>query len=629
MEILNSAFIYLLAAVAAVPVAKRLGLGSVLGYLIAGIIIGPALGFVGSETEQVKHFAEFGVVMMLFLVGLELQPKSLWQMRNQLIGLGGLQVLGTTGFFTIIGLTFDLPWQSALAIGMILSLSSTAIVLQTLNEKGWMKLPPGQSAFSVLLFQDIAVIPMLSLLPLLVIMKPEALSDGHQAHGLENLPGWVQSLVILSVILAIIIVGRYLIRFVFRFIAESRLSEIFTASALLLIIGITLLMEFIGLSPALGTFLAGVVLSDSEYRHELESDIAPFKGLLLGLFFISVGAGINFDLLFANPVLIVGLALLVMGTKFAVLFILGFIFRLNLSGRWLFALGLAQAGEFAFVLFNFAQTSGVLADDQVSILNLVVTVSMMLTPALFIAYEYLIAPRTVGSSDREPDKIEEQGIAVIAGVGRFGQIISRLLIHAGHRVVLLDHNSGMIELLRKFGVKTFYGDAMRPDLLESAGIKEAKLFVAALDNRERQTELVSYVARNYPDCLIVARAVNRLHIYELQDAGAHHVERELFESSLMAAKKALQFLGAHPFKVERMTQSFRKHDYEMIESVKKHWNQDKINKQYISAVRAKAEELSDILNADRHDRHDRSDRGWNPPYRPEIKLTTESTNKDD
>ena len=619
MEILNSAFIYLLAAVVAVPVAKRLGLGSVLGYLIAGIIIGPALGYVGSETEQVKHFAEFGVVMMLFLVGLELQPKTLWKMKNQLIGLGGLQVLGTTGLFTIIGLTFDLPWQSALAIGMILSLSSTAIVLQTLNEKGWMKLPPGQSAFSVLLFQDIAVIPMLSILPLLIILKPESLIDGHQAKGIENLPGWIQSLVILGVIVSIIFIGRYLIRFVFRFIAESRLHEIFTASALLLIISITLLMEFIGLSPALGTFLAGVVLSDSEYRHELESDIAPFKGLLLGLFFISVGAGIDFDLLFASPVLIISLAILVMSTKFIVLFVLGTIFHLNLSGKWLFALCLAQAGEFAFVLFNFAETSGVLAARQVGILNLVVTVSMMFTPALFMAYEYLIAPRTIRTTEREPDKIEEQGTVVVAGVGRFGQIISRLLITAGHHVVLLDHDSGTIELLRKFGVKTFYGDATRPDLLESAGINDAKLFVAALDNRERQTELVNYVARNYPDCFIVARALNRLHIYELQDAGAHHVERELFESSLMAAKKALQFLGTHPFKVERMTQTFRKHDNEMIDVVKKHWQQDKINKQYISAVRNKAEELSDILNADRLDRHDRTERGWNPPPKNGVK----------
>jgi monovalent cation:H+ antiporter-2, CPA2 family len=619
MELIHSAFIYLLAAVVAVPVAKRLGLGSVLGYLIAGIIIGPALGFVGSETEQVKHFAEFGVVMMLFLVGLELQPQTLWSMRNQLLGLGGLQMLGTTIFFTIIGLLFDLPWQSSLAIGMILSLSSTAIVLQTLNEKGWMKLPPGQSAFSVLLFQDIAVIPMLSLLPLLVIMIPQGLNGGRKVHGLENFPGWIQSLIILGVIIVIIFVGRYLIRFVFRFIAESRLNEIFTASALLLIIGITLLMEFIGLSPALGTFLAGVVLSDSEYRHELESDIAPFKGLLLGLFFISVGAGIDFDLLFASPVLIIGLALLVMATKFIVLFGLGTIFHLKLSGRWLFALGLAQAGEFAFVLFNFAETSGVLATNQVGILNLVVTVSMMLTPVLFLAYEHLIAPRTIHKTDREPDEIEEQGIAVVAGVGRFGQIISRLLLTAGHNVVLLDHDSGLIELLRKVGIKTFYGDATRSDLLESAGISQAKLFVAALDNRERQTKLVAYIAKNYPDCFIVARAYSRPHIYELQNAGAHHVERELFESSLTAGKKALQFLGTHPFKAEQLTRSFRNHDSEMINSVKKHWRQDKIGKQYIRAVRAKEEELYEVMKADRHDRHDRSDRGWNPPPKDGLK----------
>ncbi|MCL4156127.1 UNVERIFIED_CONTAM: hypothetical protein GTU68_058157, partial [Idotea baltica] len=344
MGLLNEAFVYLCAAVIAVPVANRLGLGSVLGYLIAGVVIGPVIGLVGSETTEVQHFAEFGVVMMLFLVGLELQPAMLWKMRQQLIGLGGLQVTVTTAVFAGIGIAFGLAWQSALALGMILALSSTAIVLQTLNEKGWLKTRGGQSSFSVLLTQDIAVIPMLAVLPLLAIGVSH---DGIDGSGNS-------ALVILVVIAAIIIAGRHLLRPVFRFIAEARLREIFTATALLLVIGIALLMDFVGLSPALGTFLAGVVLSDSEYRHELEADIEPFKGLLLGLFFLTVGAGIDFELLFGAPLMIMGLVIGLMTVKFAVLFALGTLFRLQGADRWLFALGLAQAGEFAFVLFGIA-----------------------------------------------------------------------------------------------------------------------------------------------------------------------------------------------------------------------------------------------------------------------------------
>mgnify|MGYP003571056548 FL=1 len=502
MALLSEAFVYLCAAVIAVPIANRLGLGSVLGYLIAGVVIGPVIGIVGSEAADVQHFAEFGVVMMLFLVGLELQPAMLWKMRQQLVGLGGLQVVGTALVFAAAGLAFGLHWQSALALGMILSLSSTAIVLQTLNEKGWLKTQGGQSSFSVLLTQDIAVIPMLALLPLLAISGHggEGAADGHgesAGHGgeaLAALPGWAQALVILAVIAAIILAGRHLLRPVFRFIAEARLREIFTATALLLVIGIALVMDFVGLSPALGTFLAGVVLSDSDYRHELESDIEPFKGLLLGLFFLTVGAGIDFDLLFGAPLSILGLALGLMAVKFMVLFLLAALFRLTGPDRWLFALGLAQAGEFAFVLFGFASGSGVLEPSLIKTMTLVVAISMLLTPALFIFYEKIVAPRALAKADREPDVIDRRGRVVVAGMGRFGQIVSRLLLTSGYDVIILDHDPQTIENLRRIGIRTFYGDATRPDLLHGAGLDDADLFVAALDDRDKQTELVEHVA---------------------------------------------------------------------------------------------------------------------------------------
>lgn len=615
MELLQGAFVYLVAMVLAVPLAKRLGLGSVLGYLLAGIVIGPALGIVGAETEEVKHFAEFGVVMMLFLVGLELRPSVLWRMRSRLLGLGGLQVVLTSAFMFAVGSMAGLNWQSALAVGMILSLSSTAIVLQTLEEKGWMKSAPGQSAFAVLLFQDIAVIPMLALLPLLAVAGAgHGGPNSHQGGGLGHLPGWQQGVIILGVIAAIIVAGRYLMRPIFRFIAASQLREIFTAAALVLVVGISLAMDQIGLSPALGTFLAGVVLSGSEYRHELESDIAPFKGLLLGLFFISVGAGIDFDLLFGQPALIFGLAAALMIVKFLVLMTLGLVFGLRGTQVWLFALGLAQAGEFAFVLFGFAQGAGVLEGSVTQPLTLAVAVSMLITPLLFIIYERVIAPLADRHNVRDADEIDEPGTAIIAGVGRFGQVVNRLLVTNGHKVVILDHDAGIIDLTRKFGVPSYYGDATRPDLLVAAGAGDAVLFVAALDDREKQNKLVEHVARNYPQCRIIARALDRHHIYELERAGAHHVERELFESALSAGRTGLIELGAHPFKAERQARAFRGHDLRMLDDLRENWHDGGVDKSYIDEARTRGEALEEIMQSDRAvERHDASDRGWLPP----------------
>jgi len=627
MALLSEAFVYLCAAVIAVPIANRLGLGSVLGYLIAGVMIGPVIGIVGAEAADVQHFAEFGVVMMLFLVGLELQPAMLWKMRQQLVGLGGLQVAGTGLAFCGIGFLFDLHWQSALALGMILSLSSTAIVLQTLNEKNWLRTEGGQSSFSVLLTQDIAVIPMLALLPLLAIGGDHSGPGGHgegAGHGgeaLAALPGWAQALVILAVIAAIVVAGRYLMRPVFRFIAEARLREIFTATALLLVIGIALVMDFVGLSPALGTFLAGVVLSDSDYRHELESDIEPFKGLLLGLFFLTVGAGIDFDLLFGAPLTIFGLALGLMAVKFTVLYPLGVLFRLKGPHRWLFALGLAQAGEFAFVLFGFAGGAGVLEPSLIKTMTLVVAISMLLTPALFIFYEKVVAPRALAKADLEPDVIDRKGRVVLAGMGRFGQIVSRLLLTSGYEVIILDHDPQTIENLRKIGIRTFYGDATRPDLLHGAGLDEADLFIAALDDREKQTELVEHVARTYPKVRILARARDRHHVYELENAGAHHAERELFEGALALGRQALAELGFHPFRARTKAREFRHHDIAMLDNLRENFNDGGADASYIDAMRAQSETLFEIMRVDRGgERHERTERGWTPPPKGDATL---------
>ncbi|MCK7612838.1 monovalent cation:proton antiporter-2 (CPA2) family protein [Roseibium sediminicola] len=629
MALLSEAFVYLCAAVIAVPIANRLGLGSVLGYLIAGVVIGPVIGIVGSEATDVQHFAEFGVVMMLFLVGLELQPAMLWKMRQQLIGLGGLQVLGTTAVFSGIALAFGLHWQSAVALGMILALSSTAIVLQTLNEKGWLKTQGGQSSFSVLLTQDIAVIPMLAVLPLLAVGHGggDQGSEGHgeaAAHGgeaLAALPGWAQALVILAVIAAIILAGRHLLRPVFRFIAEARLREIFTATALLLVIGIALLMDFVGLSPALGTFLAGVVLSDSDYRHELEADIEPFKGLLLGLFFLTVGAGIDFGLLFGAPLTIFGLAIGLMAVKFCVLFALGALFRLQGADRWLFALGLAQAGEFAFVLFGFASSSGALEQSLLQTMTLVVAISMLLTPALFIFYEKVVAPRAVAKSDREPDTVDKRGRVVVAGMGRFGQIVSRMLLTSGYDVVILDHDPQTIDNLARIGIRTFYGDATRPDLLHGAGLDQADLFIAAIDDREKQTLMVEHVARTYPKVKILARARDRHHIYELENAGAHYAEREVFEGALALGRRAFAELGRHPFRARTKAQEFRKHDLAMLDNLRENYNDGGVDKSYIDAMRAQSDTLFEIMRVDRGDeRHERTERGWNPPPKGDATL---------
>lgn len=572
-DFLLLAFIFLIAGVVSVPIATRLGLGSVLGYLIAGIVISPILAWLHVDVISIQHFAEFGVVMMLFLVGLELEPKLLWSMRGKLLGLGGGQVGLTTLAVMGVAMLFGLGWTVALAVGLVLALSSTAIVLQTLNEKGLMKSDGGQSSFSVLLSQDIAVIPMLALLPLLAL--PELIDVAHgtdTAHGgsaddhgeamslVAGLNGWQTALVNLAAIAAVIGVGSYMTRPVFRFIAAANLREMFTATALMMVIGIALLMSLVGLSPALGTFLAGVVLANSEYRHELESDIDPFKGLLLGLFFMTVGAAINFGLLAENLLLTIGLTIGLIAVKAAVLWVLGMIFRIEGADRWLMALGLAQAGEFGFVLISFNVANGVIPQDLADQLLLVVALSMMLTPLLFIFYDRVIAPRYAESSSQEADAIEEQGEVIIAGAGRVGGIVRRILSAAGYNLTVIDYNAKHLENMRIFGARIYYGDATRPDLLHAAGLHEAKIFVIAIDERDKITELARYVSQNSPNVHIVARAVDRHHVYELWAAGCRDIIRDTYDSSLRMGRSALQAMGIADDRADMMVEAFNRAD---------------------------------------------------------------------
>ncbi|MEM6461155.1 MAG: monovalent cation:proton antiporter-2 (CPA2) family protein [Pseudomonadota bacterium] len=620
--LLFQAFVYLGAAVIAVPIAKRLGLGSVLGYLMAGIIIGPVLGLVGSETEGIQHVAEFGVVMMLFLVGLELEPRNLWNMRNKLLGLGGLQV-GVTALLVMAAcMTLGQPLTISLAVGLVFSLSSTAIVLQTLNEKGLMKSDGGQSSFSVLLFQDIAVIPMLALLPLLALPELAQLAaDGHAGdHGdelslIEGLSGWQVALVNIAAIAAVIAAGHYLTGPLFRFIASAQLREVFSATALFLVVAVAFLMMLVGLSAALGTFLAGVVLANSEFRHELESDIEPFKGLLLGLFFITVGAGINFLLLYDNLLTVLGLTIGLMVLKAAVLMVLAIVFKLRGSDRWLFTLSLAQAGEFGFVLLSFSVQNAVIPEPLSDMLLLVVALSMLFTPALFIAFDRLIVPRMHDDEARSADEITEKGAAIIAGMGRFGQVINRVLKGNGYETVVLDVSAEMVDGFNRFGIRTFYGDASRPDLLQSAGLAEASLLVVAIDEMERAVEIVKHARAVRPDLHIIARARNRHFVYELYKAGATDIVRETFDSAVRASRYALEAFGVHPHEAEKLITVFVEHDRHAIRRLAELYDPDLStfeNEPYMKLARQIQEELEKTLS-DQGSAQDEVKRAWLPP----------------
>ncbi|WNO09413.1 monovalent cation:proton antiporter-2 (CPA2) family protein [Teredinibacter sp. KSP-S5-2] len=590
---LISALIYLCAAVISVPIAKRLGLGSVLGYLMAGVAIGPfVLGLVGDQTE-VMHFAEFGVVMMLFLIGLELRPNRLWQMRRPILGLGGSQVVLTSIAIalSLFWLT-DYGWQTLIALGLALALSSTAIVLQSLAERGVLKTQTGQSVFSVLLFQDIAVIPILALLPLLAVQEA---SNVHGGGLMSHLAIHWQVVVTVATVAFIVVGGKYIAAPIFRFVASSRLREVFTALSLLIVVAIEALMKTVGLSPALGAFLAGVVLAESEFRHELEVDIEPFKGLLLGLFFITVGAGIDFQLLIDTP-LTIGLGVLALVLiKGAVLALLSFLFKFPQNQGALFTVALAQGGEFAFVLVSMSTQLGIFNTDLGSTVTVIVALSMVSSPLMLMLHERYFGT-TSQVNNREADTIDSQGEVIIAGYGRFGQIVGRLLSAQGYNLTILDHSPSQIDLLRRFGSKVFYGDAARRDLLEAAGAEEAKLLVVAVDEPDKSLDIIKMAQQHFPDLKILARAIDRRHTYELMRMNIAGIRRETFDSAIHLGVQALQILGNSPALSERAGKLFTAHDEESIKVLSELWGDDQ---SYGVAVRQRMDDLKQVLQNDR------------------------------
>jgi monovalent cation:proton antiporter-2 (CPA2) family protein len=593
----RDALVYLSAAVVSVPLAKRLGLGSVLGYLLAGVAIGPAvLGLLGDDTHDVMHFAEFGVVMMLFLIGLELRPSLLWRLRGPIFGLGGAQVLVTAAAVGAVLIGFVQHWQQALAVGFIVAMSSTAIALQTLKEKGLSNTHGGKRAFAILLFQDIAVIPMLALFPMLATVQG---THAEAVKGpLSSLPGWLQIIATLGSVVLIIFIGRYLSSYVLRFIARSGLREIFTATALLLVVGIALLMNAVGLSPALGAFVAGVVLSDSEYRHELEGDIEPFKGLLLGLFFISVGASIDFGYVMQNLGLVSLLVLGLIVIKAAVLWVLALTSKSSADQGSLLAMALAQGGEFAFVLVSFCTQQGVLPDEVAKPLVATVALSMAFAPLLFLLHERVLSPRLSATKAVKPeaDAIDETSPVIIAGFGRFGNVIGRFLHAQGVKTTVLENDPDHVDLLRRIGLKVFYGDATRLDLLHAAGAAEARLLIVAIKDEEKSMNLIEACRKHFPRLQVLARAYGRDHAYRLIQAGADSFVLEHQGSSLNLGVEALSRLGFRRHAAYRAAMHFKDYDDESVRRMAEVAND---RGAYIETARIGIADLEERMKAER------------------------------
>jgi monovalent cation:proton antiporter-2 (CPA2) family protein len=593
-----SAFIYLAAAVLLVPVAHRLGLGSVLGYLIGGALIGPfVLGWVGgAQGEEALHFAEFGVVIMLFMIGLELEPSRLWRMRGPIFGLGGMQVVFTALTVMGIALACGLEFKPAIATGMILALSSTAIVIQTLQEKALMRTDGGADSFAVLLFQDIAVIPMLAVFPLLAASETTT-----EHHGwLQELPQWAQPLVTLGAVVAIVIAGQFVVPRGFAILAKTGLRELLTAAALLLIVGVALLMTQVGLSPALGAFVAGVVLAGSHYRHELESNLEPFKGLLLGLFFLAVGASLDFNVIAAKPLLVGVLVLGLIVLKTLVLLAIATLLKIRGSHRWLLALALAQGGEFAFALLSMASQQQILDAENAKLLVAVVALSMAVTPLLFIVYERVIAPRytAVSKVERAPDPIDEHAPVILAGFGRFGNFLGRFMMSQGVKVTVLETDPDHVDMLRTFGFKVFYGDATRLDLLHAAGIEQACMLIIALADESKVARLVTEVREKYPKVRILVRAKDYGHRFELLKLGieAEDMVHEQMHSALALATRALQALGKPAAAMEEAAQRWRRYDDETMHLIVP--VQDDFDA-YASIVRERRIQLTQLFEKDR------------------------------
>ncbi|MDB5918448.1 MAG: glutathione-regulated potassium-efflux system protein KefC [Massilia sp.] len=596
-SLLQNALVYLAAAVIAVPIARRFGLGAVLGYLLAGIAIGPWGLRLVVEVGDILHFSEFGVVLLLFMIGLELEPTRLWSMRRPIFGWGGAQVAFVAAALAGAAMLFGVEWKVALIGALGLSLSSTAIALATLEERNLKSTPTGSAAFSILLFQDIAAIPMIAIVPLLGVAAAEGSGQG-----------WLGALRVAGVLLALVAGGRYLLRPILRAIARTGMREIFTAFSLLLVISIALLMQWIGMSMALGAFMAGVLLADSEYRHALESDLEPFKGLLLGLFFIAVGMSVDFGVFRAQPGLILMLVAGFLAIKIGVLYALAKAFAVPRSQQALFAFLLSQGGEFAFVVFGAAQTARVFSPDIAAMLVVVVALSMVVTPLLLLAHDRLLAPRYREASQRPADVIETgEDHVIIAGFGRFGQIVGRLLLANQVALTVLDHDPEQIELLRKFGMKVFYGDATRVDLLHAAGAANARALVVAVDSIEDSLALVDAVRRNFPDLAIMARARNVTHLYDLMDRGVTVIERETFEAALQLGQNVLRHLGYGAYQARQAAQKFKVHNIRSLHAVYPYY---KDQEQYISMARQSRDELNAMFARDLAALQDDKNTAW-------------------
>ena len=554
-DFLQSSVVFLSAAVVAVPLAQRMGLGSVIGYLLAGVAIGPwGFGLI-SDVDAILHFAEFGVVLLLFLIGLELNPKKLWQMRNPILGLGGAQVVVTTAIIAVISSLFSMPWQSSLVVGMGLALSSTAIALRVIEEQGLAGSDTGQSGFAVLLFQDIAVIPMLAILPILA----GAGGDGD----------WLDTLKNIALIVGLLVGSHFLLRPLFRYVVMSGVRELFTVAALLLVIGIALFMQTLGLSMALGTFLAGVLLAESEYRHELEVSIEPFKGLLLGLFFIAVGMAVNLGLLALHPmeVLLAVVALVV--TKGLILYTLARLFGTRAKARSRMAAILSQGGEFAFVLFTAAQAEQLLTAELSAFLLVVVSLSMVTTPILLIVQEkwFFATMNSANDASDNNDIINRNPRVIIAGFGRFGQIVGRLMYANKVRITVLESDPSQIQLLRKYGYKVFYGDASKLDLLRAAGADKAEAIIACTDNPDEILEIIHICHQHFPNLKVLARARSRVEAYQMLNNGVPNYSRETFLGALDLGRQLLVELGMHPYQAKRAEAHFKKLDATMLEEL--------------------------------------------------------------
>ncbi|MES2501558.1 MAG: monovalent cation:proton antiporter-2 (CPA2) family protein [Pseudomonadota bacterium] len=569
--------IYLSSAIFLVPIFKRLGLGSVLGYLIAGILIGPYALKLIPDPEQVLHFAEFGVVLMLFLVGLELESQKVWELRKTLFGLGGLQVISTIGLVTFAAHLLHFTWPVAIVIGMGVAMSSTAIGLTALTEKKQLSTPGGQASFATLLFQDLSVIPLFMLLALIAPNTTESAFDL-----------WAVAKAI-GVIVGIIFASRILLRPIMRIVAQTEIREIFVAFSLLLVIGVSLAMQSVGLSMALGTFLAGVLLADSEYRYELRLDIEPVKGLLLGLFFIAVGMSVDLSLLANSPLMIFGFALLIVMIKMGVLMGLGRLFKYSFRDNLLYGIALSQIGEFAFVIFGVALAQNTIPRETYNILNAIVAVSMLITPILLLLYDKFL---TLDCGVRPKDTvIEENNTVIIAGFGRFGQIVGRVLLAKGITATLIDSDPNQVDLMRSFGWRCYYGDASRLDLLEEAGIAKAKLLVISVNDPVAALNIGKLAKARWPDLAVVTRARSRTDAFDLRDIGLDPI-RETFHSSLVAAKQALLAIGESPSAATKIINHFERHDLEQLEATR-------TIRHDMNAVRSMAEkgrqDLKDLL----------------------------------